>query len=118
MKAANRRIMERLKRVSDGLPVGRPAKTRSTPWCAMAPHKRDGNENFHAICDGCGRTNWFMLRKKNRRLEWRPYRPHGVRYSDSTPTMNEALKNQTGLSKSLIQRIIDEHTEESDVKKQ
>lgn len=112
MKAANKRIMERLKRVSDGLPVGRP-KRSPIAWRPMAPHKRNGEITFCSVCEGCGRTNWFHLRRMKRKLEWKPYRPQGHKYHDTTPTMDEALKNQTGLSKSLIERILDEFSHES-----
>lgn len=107
IKKAQKELMQRLKRVARGLPVAVPVKVGKNAWREL--RKRNGEFSFACPCEGCGRTNWFQVRRQNKKSEWRPFRPYGQDAKWTTPTMEEALK-PLRMSKGLIEQILGEMT--------
>lgn len=104
-------VMERLRKVAQGQPIGRPPKeAKRQPWQKLGKH--NGTPYFEVQCDGCGRTHYFQLRKEHGVWSWRPYFPFGRRRVIVTKPLVEELITQRlkGLSKSKLEEILDEFT--------
>jgi hypothetical protein len=103
-------VVKRLERVADGLPPTTKVKREAAAvWRNF--ENRGGNPAIAAPCEGCGRTNWFHVRRMHRRWEWRPYRPQ-IKTANEAPTMQQALKARDGMNKGILENLLDEFSVE------
>lgn len=105
-------VIERLRKVAMGQPVGRPEKeAKRQPWIPLGKHR--SLPYFDTQCDGCGRHMYFHLRKEHGRWSWRPYNPYGRRQVIETKPLSEELVTQQlkGISKSKLEEILDGFTD-------
>lgn len=112
LRKVRKLVIERLRQVALGQPIGRPQKTKRKPWIKLGKH--GGYPYFDVQCEGCGRFLYFQLKKEKRVWSWRPYHPYGKRKVIETPPLVEDLitRQMQSISKSKLEEILDSYTNE------
>lgn len=111
LRKTRKLVIERLKKVAMGIPVGRPPKeAKRQPWQKLGKH--NGTPYFDTQCDGCGRMLFFQLKKDHAVWSWRPYSPYGRhRVIETKPLVEELITQRLkGTNKSKLEEILDEFT--------
>jgi hypothetical protein len=105
-------VIERLRQVALGQPVGRKKKaTPRQPWRKLGNHA--GNPFFEVQCPESGKTHFYQLCKIKGVWHWRPLNPYGPRrYRVETEPLAEDIVQQIKREKGkgAIEQLLDEFT--------